>query len=260
MNEQEQMQFFHEMFHFSLARLGPGTEASTLRALRTVLAASPPPGPTSGHVWPRLLDLGCGTGAQTLVLAGHLDGEILAIDNHQPFLDAARRRVETKGLAGKVTFRLQDMRTAEFGEDAFDVIWSEGAIFCMGFLEGLQKCRHWLAPGGFFALTELCWLKANPPAECRGFFESVYPVMTDIEGNLSAMKASGYTVLDHFVMAESGWTDEFYNPLEERLNVLRSRFAEDSERLGMIQSIQKEIDMYRKYSEYYGYVFCVMRR
>lgn len=259
MNEQERMLYFHEIFDSSLARLGPGTEASTLRALQTVLAASPGHRVAAAPAWPRVLDLGCGTGAQSVVLARHVAGPILAIDNHQPYLDAVRRRAEAAGVAGKIVTSLEDMRTVEYEHGAFDVIWSEGAIFCMGLREGLSKTRRWLAAGGFLALTELCWLKPNPPSDCRSFLEGHYPVMTDIEGNLSQIKAAGYAVLDHFVLPESAWTDEFYGPIEARLTELRRRYGRDSERLHVIESVQTEVDMYRAYSEYYGYVFCVMR-
>ena len=260
MNENERMQFFYEMFNSSLLRLGPGTDACTLRALNIVLAASPRRAAPTGQTWPRILDVGCGTGAQSLVLARHLDGPILAIHNQQPYLDALQRRAAAAGVQGKIVTRLADMRTVELDSGAFDLIWSEGALYCMGFREGLAKCRAWLADGGCLAVTELCWLRPGAPPECRRFIEGEYPVIADIDANVRAMQACGYTVLDHFVLSESAWTDEYYNPLEARLQMLRMRHAGDAERLDMIAGIQAEIDNYRQYSAYYGYVFCVMRR
>ena len=260
MNEQEQMQFFYEILDSSLHRLGPGTDASTLKALNILLSASPRSEARAGQPWPSVLDLGCGTGAQTLVLARHLDGTIVAVDNQQPFLDALRRRAEAEGVGGNIVTRLEDMRTLELNEGSFDVIWSEGALFCMGFREALTKCRPWLAKDGFLAASELCWLRPNAPSECRTFIEGRYPVIADVDANLSAMRAAGYTVLDHFVLPESAWKDEYYAPLECRLQMLRERHAADSERLGMVEFMQTEIDNYRKYSAYYGYVFYVMRR
>ena len=46
-----------------------------------------------------VLDIGCGNGAQTLQLAKRLNGDILAVDNHPPFLDELQRRAKTAGLA-----------------------------------------------------------------------------------------------------------------------------------------------------------------
>jgi cyclopropane fatty-acyl-phospholipid synthase-like methyltransferase len=260
MNDDERMQFFYEMFHSSLARLGPGSEASTLEALNTVLAAKARDEPSGTNKPLRILDLGCGTGPQSLVLARHVDGRILATDLQQANIDALRARAEAQGVAGKIETRVQDMRTLEFPEGSFDLIWCEGALFCMGVREGLARCRDWLSPGGFFAITELCYLQPDAPLECRRFIEGAYPVITDVETNLSAMRDCGYTVIDHFESPVSDWLDEFYNPLERRLDMLRERYAGDAERLDLIQGIQKEIDNYRAYSAYYGYEFYILRR
>jgi methylase of polypeptide subunit release factors len=66
-----------------LPREGPGDDASTECALR-LLQHLPPR--------PRILDIGSGPGAQTLVLARATGGTVTAIDVHQPFLDESMRR------------------------------------------------------------------------------------------------------------------------------------------------------------------------
>lgn len=259
MNEQEQMQLLHEMFDPSLLRLGPGTEASTLKALEIAAAARPSPTTTAQGGQPRVLDLGCGTGAQSLILARQLGEKILAMDNHQPYLDALRRRAEAAGVSERIVPLLGDMRTMEFDEGAFDLIWSEGAIFCMGFLDGLVKCRKWLAPGGILALTEICWLRADVPRDCRDFLLNLYPPTMDIADSLAAVRERGYVVVDHFTLPKSAWSEEYYRPMEKRLKLLRPRCTGDPDRLAMIEMIQAEMDGYRKYSDYYGYVFFILK-
>jgi hypothetical protein len=61
-------------------------------------------------------------------------------------------------------------------------------------------------------------------------------------------------------LPEDAWLDEYYNPLERRLDLLRAKYKDDSEALKIIESDQEEIDLYRKYSEWYGYVFYVMQK
>jgi len=258
MDERKQTEFFYEIFDASLPRLGPGDDASTKRALDTLLSAGLLRGkaPTSTP-W-RILDIGCGNGAQTLQLAKHTPGAILAIDNHQPCLDELQRRAEAAGVWGKIRLSLRDMRTLTADDGPFDLIWSEGALFVMGFREGVAACRSLLVPGGGLAVSELGWLRSDPPAECREFFAGAYPEMADIDANLAAMRACGYEVIDHFAQPESAWWEPYYLPLQDRLRVLRGMYGGDGEKLSVIESIQKEIDVYRKYSAYYGNVFYVM--
>lgn len=260
MDPREQMGFFYEMFDASLPRLGVGNEASTKKALDTMLAAM-----SQGQGGPilrpnRILDIGCGNGPQTVYLAKHLDKPVLAMDNHQPFLDELQRRAATAGVAGKIQVSLRDMRTLTKDDGPFDLIWSEGAIFIMGFKEGLAAWRPLLAPGGGLAVSEIAWLKADVPAECREFFARVHPAMGDVATHLAAIEACGYDLVEHFVEPEAAWWDDFYHPLENRLRSLRKQYAADGERLAMIESIQMEIDIYRKHSAYYSNVFYLMRR
>ena len=260
MDPREQTEFFYEMFDASLPRLGVGNEATTEKAISTLLAAM-----SQGKGGPvlrprRILDIGCGNGPQTVCLAQHVDGSILAVDNHQPFLDELQRRAAAAGVSGRIQVSLRDMRTLTKDDGPFDLIWSEGAIFVVGFREGLAAWHSLLAPGGGLAVSEMAWLRADPPAECRQFFAGVHPAMAGVDAHLAAIEACGYEILEYFTEPESAWWDSLYRPLENRLRSLRTRYAGDAERLSVIEAIQAEIDIYRKYSAYYGNVFYQMRR
>jgi len=261
MDSKEQMEFFHEIFDASLPRLGPGDEASTIKAMNMLRSSGFPRGDQAILRATRILDLGCGNGAQTIPLAQHTEGPILAVDNHQPFLDELLRRVVGAGLAARVQVSLRDMRSLGESDGPFDLIWSEGALFIVGFREGLTACHSLLTPGGGLAVSELAWLRPDVPAACRQFFDAIYPAMTDIETNLATIRACGYEIVGHFTQPESTWWEPFYHPLEERLRVVRKRHAADAEKLSMIENImEKQIEIYRQYCAYYGNVFYVMRR
>ncbi len=53
-------------------------------------------------------------------------------------------------------------------------------------------------------------------------------------------------------MPESGWWASYYHPVEKRLCLLRTRHAGNAENLSIVQSVQKEIDICRQNSAYYG--------
>jgi cyclopropane fatty-acyl-phospholipid synthase-like methyltransferase len=253
------MQFFYEIFDSSLPRLGPGDEASTRKALDMLLSARLERKGAPELAQLTILDIGCGNGAQTIQLAKQTNGTIVAVDNHQPFLDELQRRAEAEGLSKKIKVCLKDMCALGMDKGTFDLIWSEGALYIMGFGKGLAVCHNLLRPGGLLAVSELSWFRPDPPAECQQFFATEYPAMVGIETNVATIESSGYEALGHFTLPESAWWVTYYQPLEDRLESLRGKYAADPERIEAIESVQTEIEVYRRYSGYYGYVFYLMQ-
>ena len=260
MDQQEQMQFFFEIFDSSLPRLGPGDDASTKKALNLLLSAKSRSNVAADFARLKILDIGCGNGAQTIALAKNIDGTIVAVDNHQPYLTELQHRAEAEGVSGKIQPCLRDMCNLDLEKGSFDLIWSEGALYNMGFREGLAVCRQLLAPGGLLAVSELSWLQSDPPEECRQFFANEYPAMVDIDANLAIIKSCGYDLLGHFALPESAWLDTYYAPLEHRLQSFLKEYVAEPERMEIIDSIQREIEIYRRYSRYYGYEFYLMQQ
>jgi len=259
MNDTEQMDFLYELFDASLPRLGPGGESSTKKALDMLLSARAEQKDKSVPKKLRILDIGCGNGAQTIELAKNIDGTIMAVDNHQPYLNELQRRAKAEGVSKRIQPSLKDMRDLGLPECSFDLIWSEAALYNMGFREGLARCRLLLVPGGFLGVSELCWLRPDPPVECQVYFANEYPAMKDIDTNLSIIQSTGYKVVGHFTLPESDWWESYYHPLEDRLQSLRKKYVTDTERLAMIDSVCLEIDICRKYLGYYGYIFFMMQ-
>ncbi len=257
MNEQDFLKRIHWVFDASLPRLGPGDELSTQKALGLALAGRPVNGASEQL---RILDLGCGNGAQTLHLVKHVRGDILAVDNYQPYLDELKRRAEFAGVSKRIRIQFGDMREVQFAEGSFDLIWSEGALNLMGFSDGLAVCHRLLAPGGQLAVTELCWLKPDPPGECRDYFMQEYPAIKSVDDNLRLIADCGYKVLGHFPLPRSSWWEQFYQPLENRLRELRGQPSTVAEKLAFVETMEKQIEIFRKYFGSYGYEFFVMQR
>jgi ubiquinone/menaquinone biosynthesis C-methylase UbiE len=243
------MEFFFEI-HKDLPREGPGDNASTRKALKLM---------TGLPERPAMLDVGCGPGVQTRELARVTGGKITAADTHQPFLDRLKASAEAEGLGLQITVVNQSMDALDFPASSFDAIWSEGAIYIMGFKKGLAAWKRLLKPGGCIAVTEASWLKPNPPAEVRDFWNTAYPPMTLVEENLKTIESLGYRVLGHFTLPESCWLEEYYAPLLARVAMLREKYASDAKKQTMLDEELLEVDLYRKYSQWYGYAFYVMQ-
>lgn len=231
--------------HRDLPREAPGSDESTRRAL-ALLPALPTPA--------RILDVGCGPGGQTITLARVLQADITAVDTHQPFLDDLMRRAADAGVAEFIHPHNMSMRDLHF-DQPFDLIWSEGAIYIMGFERGLREWRALLKPGGLIAVTELSWLKPNPPEAARQFWSEGYPEMVSVEQNLAILSAAGYRPLGHFTLPESDWWTNYYNPMAARIQSLRAKYPNNPEAKSVLDLEYAEIESYRQFSDWYGYQF-----
>jgi len=235
--------------HAGLPREAPGDDAATLQAFR--LIKNLPAVPT-------ILDIGCGPGAQTIALARHSAAQITALDLHQPFLDDLTRRSAAAGLKDRIKTINASMFELSFDEP-FDVIWSEGAIYIIGFSEGLRAWHPLLKPGGCVAVTELSWIKPDPPDEVLKYWQADYPGMVSVDQNLARLRAADYREIGYFILPESAWWDPYYRPMTAKIAQLRGKYHADPEAQRLLDIQSLEIEMYRKYSNWYGYVFYVMQ-
>jgi SAM-dependent methyltransferase len=236
--------------HSGLPREGPGDDESTRKAF--LMAGELP-------VKARILDIACGPGAQTMELARAGKGAITALDTHQEFLDELERRAREAQCVDRITVINASMRKMPFEEGSFDLIWCEGAMYMMGFKEGLTAWKKFLAPHGYIAVTEPCWLKTGLTDELKAHWAE-YPGMTTIENTRQIIADAGFREIGHFVIPDSAWWTGYYTPKERRLNLLREKYRDNTDALVQIGDAQKELDMHRKYHDFYGYVFFVMRR
>lgn len=243
------MDLFFEV-HQGLPREAPGSDADTQRAIDLL--------PTMAD--PRILDIGCGPGAQTLVLARQLGGTVLALDTHQPFLDELQSRAQKAGLSERITTVRQSMFEMGFEPYSFDLLWSEGAIYIYGLEEALRDWSKLLRKGGCLGLTEAVWLKDGPPAEIAEFWGTAYPAMRHYKDILDLIPSAGYKILGYFILPESSWQDTYYKPMLERIDALREKYAGDEDAQAQLDEEQQEVNLYHLYHDWYGYAFFVMQK
>jgi len=239
--------------HRDLPREGPGSRSCTRRALEL---ASPLPRPL------RVLDIGCGPGMQTLDLALLLPrATITAVDLHAGFVEETRRRVQDNGFADRVKVQQADMTALPFAAGSFDLIWCEGAAYIMGVTEALQRWAPLLRSSyGRIAFTEMAWLRDDVPSSLRKGWERDYPAMTDVAGCRARIEQAGLDILGDFVLPESAWWNDYYGPLEARLDQLEPKYAGNAVAAPILAMHRDELAMFREFSSYYGYVFFVLGR
>lgn len=243
---------FFELFHPGLPRLGPGSDADTARALAIVQDL-----PNS----PRILDMGCGNGAQTLALARLLPGaRVVAVDRYSHFLRELMRRTRTEGCQDRVLAVAGDMGNPCFPSSSFDLVWSEGAAYSIGFANALRTWRPLLKPGAWTVISHIAWFQAEPSEEARRFWNQEYPDIEDEEALVRHIDENGYSLASRFRLPASSWWGDFYAPLATELARFRERHAGDRERLAVADMVEDELHIHQNHMEEYGYLFLVCRR
>jgi SAM-dependent methyltransferase len=252
MDEEKFMSLLLELFR-DTPRQGPGSKASTRKALGLL------PRFDAGH---RILDIGCGSGAQTEVLWQETGGHITAVDIFPEFVERVTAEARRQGVLDRVSATCGDMADLPFEPESFDLVWSEGSIFIVGFEAGLTAWRPLLAEGGYIGVSEACWIKDEVPEACRRFWGREYPDIGTIDEKIAVMENCGFELTDHFTLPPSDWRDEYYAPLRDELAAFRERHESDSDPdvSAFVANIELELEMFDTYGDCYSYGFFLAKR
>ena len=249
LSDPETLALFLELYG-SLPRAAPGSTACTVQALSLL-----PDG-----IRRTVLDVGCGPGAQTLTLAGVLSGSVVtAFDLLPSMVVEARQRCLAAGLEGRVVTAVADMAAPPVPTANQDLVWCEGAISNLGVTEALRRWRPLLSTDGCVGFSDAVWLEDSPDEEIRRWWTAEYPAITDLSGVADAIDAAGYELAASFVLPPEAWWDDYYAPLERRITDFLATKAGDVRALAIAGTARKEISMFRKFGDTYGYAFFIAK-
>lgn len=233
--------------HRGLVREGPGDEAFS----RAILAALPPL-----PAQPRIVDLGCGSGAGALLLAEHFGVPVLAVDLAQPFLDALLDKARARGLADRIRPLACDFANLPIEPGSVDLLWSEGAAYNLTFAGALQRWRPLLAAKGVAVISEMSWFTDEVPDEPLRYWTQAYPTMGSDAENIARAEAAGFEVVFTRRLPAQAWWDNYYGPMLERIAALGNL---DATMQAVVDEMQAEIELFRRYGQHYGYTFHVLQ-
>lgn len=238
--------------YFSLMeRQGPGSPEVTIKALSFIENLTEKS---------QIADIGCGTGGQTMVLARNAPGRITGIDLFPTFIDLFNSNAQKHGLQERVKGEVGSMESLPFKPGELDLIWSEGAIYNIGFKRGLNEWVKLLKKGGYIAVTEASWFTSKRPTEIESFWMDAYPEIDTIPNNVAVMQDAGFIPVATFILPDICWTDHFYIPQKKAQELFLEKHKGNEMAEQLIANERREAQLFEKYGHYYGYVFYIGRK
>jgi len=238
--------------YFSLIeRQGPGSPEMTLKALSFIDNLTEESA---------IADLGCGTGGQTMTLAQHATGNVLGLDLFPDFIDLFNKNAASLNLQHRVKGVVGSMDELPFEAESLDLIWSEGAIYNIGFERGVNQWHNYLKKGGYIAVSEASWFTDERPAEINDFWNEAYPEIDTIPVKMGQLQKAGYIPVAAFCLPEFCWTTNFYEPQVASQEIFLKKYPDNITARELIANERREAELYKKYKEYFGYVFYIGKK
>ncbi len=238
-------------YYSSVERQGPGSPEVTTKALSFIDNLTNES---------KIADIGCGTGGQTMVIANHTPGQITGLDLFPTFIDLFNVNSQKLNLQDRVNGVVGSMDSLPFRNEELDLIWSEGAIYNIGFERGMNEWHKYLKTGAFIAVSEASWFTEVRPVEIDEFWKDAYPGIDTVSHKVMQMQKAGYIPMATFVLPENCWIEHFYAPQVPAQEKFLKKHVGNKAAEGFIENQRHEADLYRKYKEFYGYVFYIGKK
>lgn len=234
-----------------LERQGPGSSEVTIKALSFIENITEES---------QVADIGCGTGGQTMVLAQNSSGNITGVDLFPTFINLFNANASKLELQDRVRGIVGSMDNLTFKKEELDLIWSEGAIYNIGFERGLKEWNQFLKKGGYIAVSEASWFTEKRPAEIEDFWLDAYPEIDTVANKVALIQSTGYIPVATFILPENCWTEQFYTPQITVQEAFLKKYKGNKATEEFVAYQRYETELYYKYKEFYGYVFYIGKK
>jgi SAM-dependent methyltransferase len=165
----------------------------------------------------------------------------------------AQEKAENMGVADKISTLACSMDNLPFADEELDVIWSEGAIYHIGFEKGVADWQRYLKAGGLLVVSEITWITGSRPQELQDHWDSEYPEIDVASAKIRVLEKHGYSPIGYFVLPEHCWLDQYYRPMQASFEDFLNRNGNSEEARAIVAAEQREIDLYETYKAYISY-------
>jgi len=236
--------------HLGLERQGPGCPEMTIKALSFI---------DNHKNFTKTMDLACGSGGQTMVLAQNINGKITGLDIVPELINIFNDNAKKINLQERVNGIVGSMDKLPFQDKDYDLIWSEGAIDSIGFEKGLTHWFGFLKKNGYVAVTCATWFTNKRPEKIEKFWSGAGCKLDTIGDNILIMQKIGYVPIASFIISEKCWIDYFNSRVIEDKKILE-KYTGNEFVQAYVNDNKYEAELYSKYKQYYGYVFYIGKK
>ncbi len=184
----------------------------------------------------------------------------MGIDLFPVFIELFNSNADKLHLQDRINGIVGSMDSLPFQYEKLDLIWSEGAIYNVGFEHGLNEWRMFLKTGGYVAVSEASWFTEERPVEIDEYWKDAYPEIDTIPNKVAQMQKAGYILIAAFVLPENCWTEHFYNPQVSAQKNFLKKYTGNKTAEEFIAHERREAELYYQYKEFYGYVFYIGKK
>ncbi|TRX55742.1 MerR family transcriptional regulator [Thalassomonas sp. M1454] len=239
----EYMADFMKVFS-TLERWGPGSQSETKKALSSL-----PQLPKN------ILEIGCGKGIATNVLAQNTTANITTVDNEESAIAYINDKIASGDLSSRVTPVCASMTELPFADKSFDLIWSEASAYIMGVSKALTQWKALLSDDGILMISDLVWLTPNPSDAAVEFWNKNYPDIVHVNTRIKQMQDAGYEIVESFTLSEQAW-ENYCLPLKNRVEELQHEMQGSQ----ALQDIHHELDIYNQFLGEFGYQMFILKK
>jgi SAM-dependent methyltransferase len=238
--------------HINNNRQGPGSDTAFARALE--LSGIDIQAPL------KIADIGCGTGSATIPLLQHTNASVTAVELLPAFLEKLKVSAEAVGVVDRLQTVKADMADLPFENEQFDAIWSEGAIYNIGFENGVKNWKRFLKPGGVLVASEITWTQSDTPEELKSHWEQEYSEVDVASNKIAVLEKNGYSPISYFTLSPDCWIDEYYLPIQTGLGAFLERNKNSEKAIEIVEAEKREYELYKRYQDFYSYGVYIARK
>jgi SAM-dependent methyltransferase len=238
--------------HINNHRQGPGSETTFQRALELSDVDTNAP--------LEIADIGCGTGSATIPLLQYTKANLTAVELLPDFLEKLKSNAKAAGVADRLQTFEADMADLPFRDAQFDAIWSEGAIYNIGFKNGVKNWKQFLKPGGVLVASEITWTQADVPDELKTHWAQEYPEVDTASNKIAVLEQNGYSPIGYFTLTPDCWLENYYEPIQDNLGAFIERNGNSEQAKEIAEAEKQEYELYKKYKDYVSYGVYISKR